>query len=191
MHASYDGDQHERSNRWGGIYSPCISNVGMELLGDNADYEEVCVSIGALVDAITNYDERTCIAASNPLACVRASTVLCKVALFTLFGVRVCADCPHCNCCDIFGSVARPTGGLFGRPDAYYGSKGCQTAGSFHLRVRLFIQSLHQRANVTELLKAVNTSTLADFFQYKSNTDNEAYVDPEKVDSSQDAIETD
>ena len=108
--------------------SPSIPKVDMEQLGDNTDYEEAHLPIHELVDAIPDYDERTKIAASNPLACVNAFTVLCKIALFTLFGVRVCNDCPHCDCCDVFGSVARPSAGLFGRPDAYCGSQECQKA---------------------------------------------------------------
>ena len=80
---------------------------------------------------------------------------------------------------------------MFGRPDAYYGSKECQKAGSLHLHMLLFIQSLHQHASVAELLTAVSKSTLLDFFQYKSNTDNETYVDPVKVETSQDSIDAD
>jgi hypothetical protein len=60
----------------------------MEQLGDNTDYEEAHLPIHELIDAIPDYDERTRIAASNPLACVNAFTVLCKIALCTLFGVR-------------------------------------------------------------------------------------------------------
>jgi hypothetical protein len=191
VHASYDGEQHERSKRWGSMDSPSIPKVDMEQLGDNTDYEEAHLPIHELIDAIPDYDERTRIAASNPLACVNAFTVLCKIALFTLFGVRVCNDCPHCDCCDVFGSVARPSGGLFGRPDAYYGSKECQKAGSLHLHMLLFLQSLHQHATVAELLKAADKSTLLDFFQYKANTDNETYVDTKKVENNQDSIEAD
>ena len=55
----------------------------------------------------------------------------------------------------------------------------------------LFLQSLHQHATVAELLKATDKSTLLDFFQYKANTDNETYVDTEKVESNQDSIEAD
>ena len=76
VHDSHDGAQQERSKRWGGIDAPCIPKVDMELLGGNTDYEEAHLPIEALIDAISDYDERTRIAASNPLACVNAFTVL-------------------------------------------------------------------------------------------------------------------
>ena len=101
------------------------------------------------------------------------------------------AHCPNCNCCDIFGSVSRPMGGLFGRADAYYGSKECQKAGSLHLHMLLFVQALHQHSSVAELLQSCDGNTLSSLYRYKANTDSEVYVDPTNVEKNQDLIEAD
>ena len=99
-----------------------------------------------LLDELPDYDDRKKILARDPLACSEGFQTLVLLALKHIFGVRYCPDCPHCAvtgapCTDAFGSNAAPTGGVFGRVDAVYGSIECQKSGSLHL---------HFQAEITE-----------------------------------------
>ena len=92
---------------------------------------EIGIPFETLTDLMPDCNERREMLAKDPLACVYGFTLLCRIALSSLFGVRVCRNCPDCNygqmgCVDAFGSVAKSEGGVFGRIDAYYGSKECQ-----------------------------------------------------------------
>ena len=79
------------------------------------------VTFGLPVDAdLPDYDLRRLITARDPLCCVNAFLVACKVELPSLYEFRMCPKCPHCAtskepCMDIFGSSATPMGGGAGR----------------------------------------------------------------------------
>lgn len=123
---------------WGDLYEPELVEKNHDELNE---HETVDISIDSLIDVLPPCDARRKIVARDPLACVYGFHILCRIALATLFGVRVCPNCPDCNMCksggclDEFGSVALSEGGVYGRADAYYGSKECQKCGALHLHL--------------------------------------------------------
>ena len=112
--------------KWGRLFEPELVEMSHAELNE---HEQVDVNIEDLLGRLPDCETRKKIAAQDPLACVYGFHILCRIALATLFGVRVCPNCPDCNICDKsgcmdeFGSVALPEGGVYGRADAYYGSK--------------------------------------------------------------------
>ena len=95
--------------------------------------------------------------ARDPLCCFNAFWVMMRVVLPALYGLRMCPQCPHCAmsenpCMDIFGSNATPMGGSLGRADALVGGIEAQKAeGVLHMHFFLFLQILHQFANLNEI----------------------------------------
>ena len=66
------------------------------------------------------FNLRRLILARDPLAAALAFSVQVRCILATLFGIRMCPDCPHCAesdspCQDAFGSSAEAMGGIAGR----------------------------------------------------------------------------
>eukprot|EP00974_Lingulodinium_polyedra_P067123 6494814-Lingulodinium_polyedra.AAC.1 len=56
-----------------------------------------------------------------------------RIVLPSLYGFRMCPDCPHCAtstdpCMDSFGSSATPMGGAAGRADGMVGAVEAQKA---------------------------------------------------------------
>ena len=93
---------------------------------------------------LPEYDVRRGITARDPLCCVRAFQVMTRVVLPSLYGFRMCANCPHCAatgspCMDAFGSNATPMGGAAGRADAMVGAVEAQKAeGVLHVHAFLY-----------------------------------------------------
>ena len=93
---------------------------------------------------IPEYDLRKLMSSKDPLACVHAYDVAVKIILPTLYGLRMCPDCPNCAfadkpCMDSFGSNATPMGGSMGRADAMIGATEAQKAeGVLHLHFFYF-----------------------------------------------------
>jgi hypothetical protein len=106
---------------------------------------------------VLGYDARKLLLARDPLAAVLAFGVQVRVQLATLFGIRMCPDCPHCEetdlpCQDAFGSSAEAMGGLAGRSDGMVGAVECQkSSGSLHLHFWNFIQRAHQYHTLQEI----------------------------------------
>ena len=79
----------------------------------------------AVVD-LPEYDLRRRITSRDPLCCVHAFQVMTRIVLPSLYGFRMCPDCPHCAtgsdpCMDSFGSSATPMGGVAGRAGGMVG----------------------------------------------------------------------
>ena len=95
---------------------------------------------------VPGYDFRHMILTRDPLAAVLACSVQVRCVLATLFGVRMCPDCPRCAesenpCQDFSGSSAEAMGGLAGRSDALAGAVECQKKrGSLHLHSWNYVQ---------------------------------------------------
>ena len=81
--------------------------------------------------------------------------------------MRCCIRCPDCACSDLFGSNAKPEGGVLGRADAAYGSIEAQkSAGSLHVHFQIFVQCLHQHTPLQILLTEHRQELEALFSQY-------------------------
>ena len=122
---------------------------------------------------VPGYDLRRLIQARDPLAPALAFAIQIRCIMATLFGVRMCANCPHCAeaespCMDAFGSNAETVGGLAGRSDGFCGAVECQkSSGSLHLHFWNFVQRAHQHHTLAEIA-AMLESALIDLAQMKA-----------------------
>ena len=78
-----------------------------------------------LADLLPTFDQRRRILATDALASVEGFRVMVQLTMQCLFGVNFCPFCPNCATCknpcqDLFGSSAKPEGGIFGRVDAVF-----------------------------------------------------------------------
>ena len=96
-------------------------------------------------------------------------------------GIRCCVKCPTCVCTDLFGSNAKPEGGILGRVDAVYGSIEAQkSAGSLHVHFQIFVQCLHQHTRLHTLLlehRAELRRLFEDYTKYKAQVCRQMYED--------------
>ena len=96
-----------------------------------------------IVIDLPEYDTRRRITSRDPLCCVYAFHVMTRVVFPSLYGFRMCPDCPHCAnadnpCMDSFGSDATAMGGAAGRSDAMVGAVEAQKAeGVLHVHLSL------------------------------------------------------
>ena len=141
------------------------------------DGEEITVDL-------PEYDLRRLILARDPLCSVDAFSVLVRVVLARLLGIRMCPDCPHCNkgsqgCQDAFGSSAEPQGGIFGRCDAIFGGVETQKSGALHLHLIAFLQRVHQHCTLMEIAQMIRKELLSveALKQYTDWVCNQAYPD--------------
>ena len=108
---------------------------------------------------LPEFDLRRMMTSRDPLCSVNAFRVSIGVVIAGLYGLRMCPDCPNCNadshenfCMDEFGSNATPMGGSIGRADAMIGAVENQKAeGVLHLHFFVFLQMVHQFANLAEI----------------------------------------
>ena len=95
------------------------------------------------------------------------SKVMTRVVLPSLFGFRMCPDCPHCSqgadpCMDSFGSNATPMGGCAGRCDAMVGAVESQKAdGVLHIHLFLYLQMIMQFSTLHELARVLRDGMLS------------------------------
>ena len=132
----------------------------------HADAEEV-VDID-----MPEYDLRRAMTGRDPLSCVLAFGVFVKHVLPSLYGWRMCPNCPDCAtgdnpCMNIYGSNATPMGGSLGRVDAAVGAFEAQKAeGVLHLHMFLFPQMAHQYLTLPQLADRIRQGLLsADAFK--------------------------
>ena len=143
------------------------------------------------------YDLRRLITARDPLCCVNAFLVSCKVVLPALYGFRMCPQCPHCAmsespCMDIFGSNATPMGGGAGRCDAIIGAVEAQKAqGILHLHFFMYIQTLLQFLTLQEIADKLRDGiiTSENWKEYVSYVRCAAYPDAEKAEKDRSDVE--
>ena len=107
--------------RWGGHAHPSLE-----------------LPIDALSPALPSYEQRKLVLSQDPLACMSAFRIIVRLAMSTIFGVRVCLCCPRCNspmgkstCQNIFGSVASSEGRFIGRLYACLGSLRTKKKGFY------------------------------------------------------------
>ena len=103
-----------------------------------SDFDETVI-----IDLPEYYDPGRLLVNRDPLCVLHAFLVTIKVVLANLYGVQMCADCPHCvqcedPCMDVYGSNATPMGGSAGRADALVGAVEAQKAECV-LHLHLFI----------------------------------------------------
>ena len=146
---------------------------------------------------IPEYELRKVFMAKDALCAVDAFAVDIKCRLATLFGMRMCPDCPRCTetanpCMDQFGSCAEPLGGILGRPDGLVGSVEAQkTEGVLHTHFHIFVQiawqfkTLHEIASMIEK-KLLNPSQLK---EYASHCRKATYPDVKAFESERDELE--
>ena len=115
---------------------------------------------------VPGYDLRRLIQARDPLAPALAFAVQVRCVLATLFGIRMCPDCPHCAegespCQDAFGSNAEAMGGIAGRSDGLAGAVECQKiSGSLHLHFWNYVQRAHQHKTLQEIADLLQQSLI-------------------------------
>ena len=124
-------------------------------------FAEMADDIDTVEFDVPNYDLRRLMNARDPVSCVYAFRVAIIVVVASLFGLRMCPDCPHCNmsekpCMDMFGSNANAMGGSAGRADGCIGAVEAQKAeGVLHIHMFIFFQMLHQHKNLHEIAKLI------------------------------------
>ena len=146
---------------------------------------------------LPEYDLRRLITARDPLCCVNAFLVSCKVVFPGLFGFRMCPRCPDCAmsenpCMDIFGSNATPMGGGAGRCDAAVGAVEAQKAeGVLHLHLFLYPQMVNQFSTMQELADKLRDGILSAkaWKEYVSHVRVASYPDPVKAERDREATE--
>jgi len=152
---------------------------------------ELGIPVEMLANEIPDYQQRRQILAQDPLASVDGFRLLVALAHEHLFGVRMCIHCPDCNngensrpCQDMFGSSAKPEGGIFGRVDAIYTSIEAQkSTGSLHAHSQVFVQCLHQHTPLVELFasRSGRDKELAEaYLRYKAHVCRQQYADVNK-----------
>ena len=70
---------------------------------------------------------------------------------------------------------------MFGRIDAYYGSKECQYTGALHLHMMIFVQCLHQHTPLQEIARIIQGKDDASLF-VKKFTDYTEHICRERYD---------
>ena len=106
---------------------------------------------------LPEYDIRRLMTARDPLCCVYAFQVCTRVVLPSMYGFRMCPDCPHCAtseqpCMDSFGSNATPMGGAAGRGDGMVAAVEAQKSeGALHIHAFIYFQNACQYATLHEL----------------------------------------
>ena len=143
-----------------------------------------------------DYETRRLILARDPLCAADAFTVLVRVVLARLLGMRMCPDCPHCNqgsnpCQDRFGSNAEPQGGVFGRCDAIYGAVETQRSGTLHYHFKAFIERAHQYKTLNDIATMIKQGLLCceELKAYHCWISCESYPDIQKHEHDDEAIE--
>ena len=117
---------------------------------------ESAASDSAVID-LPDYDLRKLMTTRDALCSVQAFRVMCKVVMPTLYGLRMCPECPRCAlsdkpCMDVFGSNGTPMGGSAGRADALIGAVEAQKAeGVLHLHFFIYLQMAHQMKNLEDV----------------------------------------
>ena len=153
------------------------------------------LSLKEVWDRVPECDKRRSIISRDALACVDGFHTIVYLFMEYFLGIRCCIDCPNCTCADLFGSNARPEGGILGRVDSIYGSIEAQkSAGSLHLHMQVFVQCLHQHTPLHTLLEKIR-STLPhlfnDYAKYKDLVCRQIYEDPDMWKARQQETEAD
>ena len=161
----------EFAKKYGAINEPPLDDV------------LTCLSLKELWERVPAGDKRRSLISRDALACVDGFRTIVHLFMEYFLGMRCCIDCPNCACTDLFGSNARPEGGILGRVDGIYGSIEAQkSAGSLHLHVQVFVQCLHQHTPLHILLEEFR-STLPrlfnDYAKYKAHVCRQKYEDPD------------
>ena len=120
----------------------------------------------AAVTDLPEYDTRRKITSCDPLCCVHAFQVMTRVVLPSLFGFRMCPQCPHCAtgenpCMDSFGSSATPTGGSAGRCDAFVGAVESQKTEALHVHGFFYLQMPMQFLPLHELAQMLRDEMIS------------------------------
>ena len=130
--------------------------------------EEVESSDGAMaIVDLPEYDLRRRITSRDPLCCVHAFQVMVRTVLPSLYGFRMCPECPHCAkgsdpCMDSFGSSATPMGGAAGRADAMVAAVEAQKAeGVLHVHLFLYLQTITQFSTLHDLAGAIREKMIS------------------------------
>ena len=165
--------RHEREGTWIGADCPSINAH---------ELEEFDVDV-------PGYDLRRILQAQDPHSVALAFQVQVRVQLAKLLGVRMCADCPHCDkfapCQDRFGSNAEAMGGIAGRCDAIAGAVECQkSAGCLHLHFFAFVQRLHLHKDMQEIARKLSEGLVnaTELKSYCANICCETYPLPDQID---------
>ena len=173
----------EAERRWIGQDSPSLEADASSPGGD-------------VTVELPEYELRRSILARDPLCSVDAFTVLVRIVLARLLGLRMCPECPRCNagdhpCQDAFGSNAEPQGGIFGRCDALFGGVEAQKAGALHLHFHAFIQRVHQHNTLYDIAQMIRDELLSvgALKQYTDWVCNQSYPDVERSKSEADEVE--
>ena len=134
--------------------------------------------------------------AQDPLSTVDAFGVAVRIILTRLLGVRMCANCPHCNLDpstvfqDRFGSNATAMGGIFGRCDAFAGAVAHQHSGTPHIHLKAHVVSAFQHNSTKEIARLIEEKLLdvKTIAEYTSWMCREEHFDQERHDASLDDI---
>ena len=170
------------------------------MIGGDDDDVSINVPLDAILGALPNMQSRQKLLAKDPLATVYGFGILVRITLRALFGVRVCSECPDCNtsktlpgCCDEFGSVGYPEGGMCGVIEAYHGSIEQQGAtGSPHTHMSLFIARMHQHMKMRDIMDLVQeqgASLVKQFERFVNHATKASYNDVDRFHKMQPDIE--
>ncbi len=117
---------------------------------------------------LPEYDLRRAHTAQDPHAVVQAYKLEVYLRLATLFGIRMCPDCPRCTksrlpCRDMFGSDMRSCGGTVGGAMAMNGGTEHQGHGTPHLHLNFHLASVYQHGTMQDVVDAFEEKR----FQYE------------------------
>ena len=141
--------------------------------------------IDSLISALPSYEQRKPMLSQDLLVCMSAFRIVVRLAMPTIFGVRVCLCCLRCNfpmgksaCQNIFGSVDSSEGGFIGRLDACLGSIENQKEGVLHIHWLLWPQCLSQFSSMHDISLLIKKEKLVkQYTTYKNYVFQEVYHD--------------
>ena len=153
---------------------PAVNVAGAEFMkrmGEidqpSLDDEFGLLTLYELRERVSTCDQRRAIISRDALACVDGFRTIVQLVMEYIMGIRCCIRCPNCSCADLFGSNAKPEGGILGRADAVYGSIEAQKpAGSLHVHFQIFVQCLHQHTPLHTRLSEHRADLQALFVNY-------------------------
>ena len=127
---------------------------------------------------IPSYTTRKQLAARDPWAVVLSFQTVVRCIFAKLLDIRMCFECPNCQCRDTFGNNCHVTGGVLGLVTAICGAIEYQANSTPHFHCNIYIASIWQKPLKHLATELQNQSiTFKDIEQFLTHIHSEAHPD--------------